>query len=100
MSNKQRTDNLRAIPDPDKADLTPAEKGAETKKKNAEIAAKKADLADKIAQDNESRKLQKQKDETFCQLCKSNVWRARATYPTYRIWCCVGCGASSPKMPR
>ena len=46
MSNKQRSDNLRAKPDENKADLTdkpltPQQIGAETRKKNAEIAAKK-----------------------------------------------------------
>lgn len=105
MSNKQRTDNLRAIPDPDKADLTPAEKGAATKERNAELKAKKADLSAKTARDDEAQKLQKQMDATRCgdkpdkTGCKNNKWRVRVTEKTFRWLSCVACGKMR-KFPR
>jgi len=88
MSSKERTSNLRAVPDPDKQDLSPQQRGAETKKKNAEIAAKKDQSGRKL-------RLAQHLDNLDCPHCLNKAkdirWLVIATDGDLRYCKCSHC---------
>ena len=88
MSNKQRTDNLRAVPNEDKADLSPQQIGAETRRKNAEIADKKNAAGRKL-------RLAQHLDKMNCPHCHNKAknihWTVIATYDDLRYCKCSHC---------
>jgi len=88
MSNQERSSNLRAVPDADKTDLTPQQRGAETRKKNAELKAKKGDAGRKL-------RLAQHLDKLDCPHCRNKAkdvrWLVLKTEGDLRYAKCSHC---------